>query len=138
MYESKIIDHLTEKIEIPKIVKKSEVTSLSLKLMQEKLDRKYSATLTQEQIKLINLYVKASTKGDTKPLKEACLSVKSRAIDAIGKLRKESKEKVLFEKVDPVKKEIDLLPEQNINEADLTKYLTLIKLISEVENKDDK
>ena len=71
-------------------------------------------------------------------MKEACLSVKSRAIDAIGKLRKESKEKVLFEKVDPVKKEIDLLPEQNINEADLTKYLTLIKLISEVENKDDK
>jgi hypothetical protein len=138
MYEAKIIDHLTEKIEVPKIVKKSEVTSLSLKLMQEKLDRKYSATLTQEQIKLINLYVKASTKGDTKPLKEACLSVKSRAVDAIGKLRKESKEKVLFEKVDPVKKEIDLLPEQNINEADLTKYLTLIKLISEVENKDDK
>jgi hypothetical protein len=138
MYETKIIGHLTEKIEVPKIVKKNEVTSLSLKLMQEKLDRKYSSSLTQEQIRLINLYVKASTKGDAKPLKEACVSIKSRAVKTLENLRRENGDKILSEKVIPVKKEIELLSEQNIQEEDLTKYLTLIKLISEAEEKDDK
>lgn len=138
MYEAKVVTHLTEKVEAPKIAMKSEVTSLSLKLMQEKLDRKYSSSLTQEQIKLINLYVKASTRGDTKSLMEACSSIKVRAIRALDQLRKEKGEGVITEKVDPVKREVESLPNQNIQESDLTKYLTLIKLISEAEDKDVK
>jgi hypothetical protein len=138
VYEGKVVAHLTEKVEAPKIVKKSEVTSLSLKLMQEKLERKYSSSLTAEQIKLINLYVKASTRGDAKPLMEACTSIKSRAVRALDQLRREKGEGIITEKVDPVKKEVESLPNQNIQEGDLTKYLTLIKLISEAEDKDVK
>jgi len=138
MYEAKVVEHLTEKVEVPKIVKKSEVTSLSLKLMQEKLERKYSSSLSQEQIKLINLYVKASTRGDAKSLQETCSNIKSRAINALSLLRREKGEKILTEKIDPVKREVEALPEKNIQEGDLTRYLTLIKLISEAEEKDVK
>jgi hypothetical protein len=139
IYEGKVVGHLTEKIEVPKLTKKSEVTSLSLKLMREKLDRKYSTSLTQEQIGLINLYVKASTRSDASgPLAEACASVKSRAIRALDLLRREKGEGILTEKVDPVKREVESLPDRNIQERDLTKYLTLIKLISEAEDKNAK
>jgi len=137
MYESKIVEHLTDKDQIAPIAKKSEVTSLSLKLMQEKLERKYASTLNQEQITLINLYVKASTRGETKQLREACESVKSRALKSITQLRGEKNDKVIQEKVDPVRKEIESLPNQNIHESELSKYLTLIKLVSEVEDKEN-
>jgi hypothetical protein len=137
MYESKVVQHLTEKDQIAPIVKKSEVTSLSLKLMQEKLERKYSSTLNQEQISLINLYVRASTRNEPKPLSEACESVKKRAVHALSQLRNEKDNKFLVEKVDPVRKEIESLPEKNIQENDLSRYLTLIKLVSEVEEKEN-
>ena len=137
MYESKVVEHLTEKSETVVVAKKSEVTSLSLKLMQEKLERKYSATLSAEQIVLINLYVRASTRGETKPLREACERVKENAIKALTRLRGERGDKILMEKVDPVKKEIESLPVSKIQEGDLSRYLTLIKLASEVEDKED-
>jgi len=137
MYESKVVLHLVEKDQVAPLVKKSEVTSLSLKLMQEKLERKYSSTLNQEQITLINLYVRASTRGDSRPLKEACESVKKRAVQALTQLRSEKENKFLMEKVDPVRKEIESLPDKNIQESDLSRYLTLIKLVSEVEEKEN-
>lgn len=137
MYESKVVEHLTEKKETLQIVMKSEVTSLSLKLMQEKLERKYSSTLNSEQISLINLYVKASTRGEPKPLREACERVKVRAVKALTTFLNEKGDKILMEKVSPVKKEIESLPVSKIQESDLSRYLTLIKLASEVEDKED-
>jgi len=137
MYESKVVQHLTDKQETAPLIKKSEVTSLSLKLMQEKLERKYSTTLNSEQISLINLYVKASARGDSKPLREACESIKIRALRSLTHLRGEKNDKILQEKFDPVKKEIESLPNQNIHESELSKYLTLIKLVSEVEDKEN-
>lgn len=136
-YESKVIGHLTQKDERQPVTKKSEVTSLSLKLMQEKLERKYSTTLSSEQISLINYYVKASTRGDSKKLREACVDIKARSIKALSQLRRENGDKMLTEKVDPVKKEIESLPESKIQESDLSRYLTLIKLVSEVEDKEN-
>ena len=137
MYESKVVQHLTNRAEVTPLVKKSEVTSLSLKLMQEKLERKYSSTLNPEQISLINMYVKASTRGEIKPLKEACESIKTRALKSLTQLRNEKNDKILQEKVDPVRKEIETLPNQNIQEGELSKYLTLIKLVTEVEDKEN-
>lgn len=137
IYESKVVEYLTDKQVSPPVTKKSEVTSLSLKLMQEKLERKYSETLNAEQIALINLYVKASTRGEVKPLKEACDSVKTRALKALTLLRNEKGDKFLMEKVDPVRKEIESLPDRNIQEGELSRYLTLIKLVSEVEEKEN-
>lgn len=137
VYESKVMSHLTEESAAVPLQRKSEVTSLSLKLMQEKLERKYSSTLNAEQITLINLYVRASTRGEAKPLKEACESVKVRAVKALTQLRNEKGDKILMEKVDPVRREIESLPDKQIQESDLSRYLTLIKLVSEVEDKED-
>ena len=136
-YESKVAGYLTENKKITFPSKKSEVTSLSLRLMQEKLERKYSSTLNAEQITLINLYVKASTRNDVVPLREACSLIKSRAKNAISLLRKEKGNEILLEKVNPVNNEIDLLPEEKIQESDLARYLTLIKLVNETENKEN-
>jgi hypothetical protein len=138
IHESRVVGYLTHKEQKVGVVKKPEVTSLSLKLMQEKLERKYSDSLSNEQIALINTYVKSSTRGDSKSLMESCKSIKTRAINALKKLSTEKNEKIITEKFDPVKKEISSLPEEKIQEADLSRYLTLIKLISEVENKDAK
>ena len=106
--------------------------------MQEKLERKYSNTLNPEQISLINTYVKAATRGETGQLVESCKSIKERAVKAMQVLRSERGDKVITEKVDPVKREIEQLPEEKIQEGDLSRYLTLIRLIAEVEEKDVK
>ena len=52
-------------------------------------------------------------------------------------LRKEKGNEILLEKVNPVNNEIDLLPEEKIQESDLARYLTLIKLVNETENKEN-
>lgn len=136
-YESKTIGYLTENKKTSFPTKKSEVTSLSLRLMQEKLERKYSSTLNSEQISLINLYVKASTRNDVVPLREACSSIKAKSKVALSTMRKEKGNEVLFEKLKPISEEIDNLSEEKIHEADLAKYLTLIKLINEMESKEN-
>ena len=138
LHESRVVEYLTHKEVASPIIKKPEVTSLSLKLMQEKLERKYSNTLNPEQISLINTYVKAATRGETGQLVESCKSIKERAVKAMQVLRSERGDKVITEKADPVKREIEQLPEEKIQEGDLSRYLTLIRLIAEVEEKDVK
>ena len=136
-YESKVAAYLMEN-QVPQtnIPNKSEVSNLSLRLMQEKLVRKYSDTLSQEQIRLINSFVKSSVRNDKNSIKEHCEEIKSKAIQAVNKLRFDNSG-VMTEKIDPVIKEINELPMTNINESDLSRYLTLIKLIEESKESDN-
>jgi hypothetical protein len=133
-YESKVAAFLTEDhvVTAPMTIK-SDVSSLSLRLMQEKLVRKYSDTLNSEQIKLINVFVKSNVRKDFKELRESCQIIKDQAINAVSKLRFEN-ERTISEKVDPVVKEIRGLSITDVNEPELSRYLTLLKLIDEARN----
>lgn len=135
MYEAKIVEHLVQEKIVEKAHKKSEVTSLSLKLMKEKLARKYSSSLTQEQISLIGKYVKAGVGRSDAELVESCEEIKNNALNCVKTLHGE-KDKVLTEKISPVLKEISSLPTKNLDESSLSKYLTLLNLIKEAQEKE--
>ena len=137
MFESKVVSHLMEKKEMPKIERNPDVTKLSLKLMSEKLSRKYSGTLNEDQLKLINLYIRAQTKGEVRPLQMFLKESKEKALDALRGYKKSTKDKFLLEKANQAERDIVSLVTEAKSEDDLARYLTVTKLMHEIKSGDD-
>lgn len=137
MYESKVISHLMEKKEISKVERNPDVTKLSLKLMSEKLSRKYSGTLNDDQLKLINLYIRAQTKGEVRSLHVFLKESKEKALDSLREYKKSTKDKFLLEKANQAEKDIVNLVTEAKSEDDLARYLTVTKLMHEIKSGDD-
>ncbi len=136
-FESKIIDHLLKtktKPDLEKEYKKINESSsdkLVFKIMTEKLNKKYSNELSDDQKEIIKNYVFYGQKNDN-TLKDYLTEKKNEAINLLENFSLEEDNKILLEKVDSVKKSILSVDVKNVNDNVVVKFLTVTKLINEL------
>jgi len=104
---------------------------LVLKIMTEKFNRRYGEELTKDQKKIIEGYVFLSDK-EPESLQKFFQSKKIEAINSLEAFEDKSDNKYLLSKLDEVRKKIDILPSNNINDENVVKFLTLTKMINEI------
>jgi len=111
----------------------SDSDRLVLKIMTEKINAKY-ANLTNDQREIIKNYVFYSyqDKGD---LKKYLSERKNAVLALLENFDKSETNEILLEKVESVKSAISKINIDDINDNSIVKFLTITKLISELQDK---
>jgi hypothetical protein len=104
---------------------------LVLKIMTEKFNRRYGEELSSDQKRIIEGYVFLSGKEPQK-LQEFFEIKKSEALNNLETFEDRSENKYLLSKLDEVRAKIKELPSKEINDTNVVKFLTLTKMISEI------
>ena len=104
---------------------------LVLKIMTEKFNRRYGEELTRDQKKIIEGYVFLSDKEPQK-LQEFFEIKKSEAMHKLESFEDKSDNRYLLSKLDEVRKKINELASNEIDDKNVVKFLTLTKMISEI------
>ena len=103
---------------------------LVLKLMTEKFNKEYGQKLSSDQKIIIENYV--FNQGDPKKLNSFFKRKKRESILTLEAFEDKTNNRHLLSKVDNVKIKIKDLNENDINDENVLKFLTLTKLISEL------
>ena len=104
---------------------------LVLKIMTEKFNKRYGEELTRDQQKIIEGYVFLADK-EPKKLQQFFETKQSEALSSLEKFEDRSENKYLLSKLDEVRKKIETLPSNDINDKNVVKFLTLTKMINEI------
>ena len=98
-----------------------------MNIMIEKFNKKYSKNLSQKQTAILKEYIFAQT-GNEKRLITLLESIKSTTVTEITKFSLMQENKILNRKIQPVLDEIKLLNPKEINDQNISKFLTLCQL----------
>ena len=104
---------------------------LVLKIMTEKFNRRYGEELSPDQKRIIEGYVFLADKEPQK-LQEFFEIKKREALNNLETFEDRSENKYLLSKLDEVRAKIKELPSKEINDTNVVKFLTLTKMISEI------
>ena len=104
---------------------------LVLKIMTEKFNKRYGEELSGDQKKIIEGYVFLSDK-EPDDLKKFFETKKVEALDSLENFEDKSENRYLLSKLDEVRKKIQSLPTNNIDDTSVVRFLTLTKMISEI------
>ena len=133
-FEQKLVHHLLkEKKKVNLEEEKarlvaSDSNKLVLKIMTEKINSKYSNTLTEDQKEIIRNY---ALYGENKTKLSAYLKNKKKDVIALLEdFETTENNKFLIEKVEHVRTRINELNVQNVSDESILKFLTLTSLIT--------
>jgi len=127
-YEIKLHNHLTSDKKLNEIKRIPKVDKLTYKLMKEMFDKKYKQALTEDQQKLITLYVN----DEDDKLIESFKTIKTDSINSINNYFNNCNNAILKEKKKAVIKNITSLSVENTEKTNIEKYLTVLKLRDEL------
>ena len=137
-FEKKIGENLlTEKknksiVDLQQDLDASKSDKLILKLMTEKINKKYS-NLSKSEREIISSYVFYSSQGSEKL--ESFLSERKRqALKLLENFEEKEKNAILVEKVDRVRQAIESIDASSVNDKTVIRFLTVTKLINELKN----
>jgi len=134
-YESKVIQRLLEqKPETEDVanLKNPNIDNLVVKIMTEKLNRKYGDSLSDHQKDIIRTYVFSISEDGGETIRKKLNKIKSSALSEMKTLREKTDNKVLLEKIDSVNQKII---DQNIDHVDdksISRFLTISRLRNEI------
>jgi|TARA_B100000035_G_scaffold74356_1_gene61679 hypothetical protein len=103
---------------------------LVLKLMTEKFNKEYGQQLSNDQKTIIEHYI--FNQKNPRQLVEFFKNKKNQTLTALEEFEDRTDNKHLLSKLDNVKNKIISLNENNVNDENIVKFLTLTKLISEI------
>lgn len=131
-YESKIQDLLLREESIPVLEdqKTPEVNRFTVKIMLEKFNKKYKEALNPDQTSVIKEYIFSS--GENQKLSFVLKNIKDKALKEINKLPETHSNKILCEKMEKVKKQVSVLDENIHDDENISRFLLLSKLHSEL------
>lgn len=133
-YEGKLLEWMkSEKTEAPtlKELTTDDVSSLTVKLMNEKFEKKWGDKLSETQRALIRDYVHGSV--DERMLE----SIKQRTLRGLGRLRESTDSQVLLEKIENVKTTVESANPKKLDDSSITKFMQLTQLYQELESKNE-
>ena len=133
-YEGKLLEWMqSEKDQTPKLddLTTNDVSSLSVKVMNEKFEKKWGDKLNDTQKALIRDYVHGSV--DERMLE----SIKKRAMRGLIRLQESTDSQVLIEKLDGVRVMVESASTRSLDDAGIVKFMQLTQLYQELESKDE-
>jgi len=126
-YEMKVVALLQSEKTLPPLVESNNSSNLSVRLLTEKVSKKFSENLTKEQLQIVSL----SAKGDFDSLHPILEKTKISALKSMKILRANSDNATINEKLESVESVLKSLDTKNISESNISKFLVITKLIEE-------
>lgn len=133
-YESKLLEWMkSDKTEPTRLgdLTTEDVSDLTVKIMNEKFEKKWGDKLNETQKSLIRDYVHGRV--DEQMLD----SIRKRALRGLNRLRESTSSEVLLEKLDDVKVMIEQVSPKSLDDAAVVKFMQLTQLYQELEAKDE-
>jgi len=133
-YEQKLVEWLSkDKDSSPDLEEMVDenVNSLSVKIMTEKFEKKWSGKLTHEQASLIKDYVMGRT--DVNLLE----TTKRRVMRGLKRLKESTDSAILLEKIDHINKQVSEIDVRNLDDDTVVKFMQLTQLQQELESKNE-
>lgn len=133
-YENKLLEWMLSDKEQPTSLRElttDDVSALSVKVMNEKFEKKWGDKLNETQKALIRDYVHGSV--DERMLE----SIKKRAIRGLSRLQESTDSQVLVEKLDDVRTMVESATTKSLDDASIIKFMQLTQLYQELESKDE-
>jgi hypothetical protein len=130
-YEAQIIENLSRTPETNDIENEydEQIDPLVVKVMAEKLNRKYGSKMTPDQITLIKTYIFAENKEAARLIAE---SIKEKALDKLNEYL-EGKEESEAQKIQEVMELISSQKSDNLDDETLTRFLQMTQIVQEIE-----
>jgi hypothetical protein len=119
--DSQTLDDLTTK----------EISSLTVKVMNEKFEKKWGDKLNDLQRALVKDYIHGRV--DNQMLE----TIKNRAVRGLGKLKESADNPVILEKLDEVINRTKHINANSLDDAGIVKFMHLTQLYQELESKDE-
>jgi len=139
-YESQIITHLIKEkndIDIEDHQDK-DIDSLVVKIMTEKINKKYSRMFDSNQRDLIKEYAFSIQSGDSTSLRSKIIDVKRKSIEDLDALESSAKNETISKKISNVREKIvnESVPDVlvDIDDTKVTRFLTLIDMSNQIRN----
>jgi len=116
-------------------LKEPKINSLVVNLMRDKFSKTYTKNLSEPQMKLVNEWI---VNGQSPELVSELKATKKLCIEAISFYKQECGNKVLSENLEQVYKNIKATSfQEEINESDIVKAMTMHEIISELSGDSD-
>lgn len=110
----------------------SKIDALVIKILNEKFNKKYAGSLTDDQRNLIKDYVLMdSNSGPNKSMLERATRLKQSALSCLDQIEKNEKNQIIQENIVNIRKRVSELNVENLNDESLSKLMTLSQLIEE-------
>ncbi len=137
MYESKVIDHLVEEKKTLNLEEEVDynVDPLVVKIMSEKLNKKYSNKFDSDQQEILKIYSFASLEEGTESrnqIENLLENVKSKVVSSVDNLEKTTENETLREKIELVRSQIINESKKDLSDQKIVRFLTLIDLCKEI------
>jgi len=134
-YESKIVSWLLqEKKEAidPDNLKNPDVDSLVVKIMTEKLNGKYTDTLSHDQRDVIKEYVFSIESKNEDNIRKKLGTIKTQSLKRLNEFKEVTDNSFLLEKIDDVSKKIQVECSDALCDESISRFLTLMNLSNEI------
>lgn len=137
LYETKVCDYLLrEKVEeTTESHTDPDVDSLVVKIMSEKINKKYEEKFNSQQKNLLRLYAFSDNEpgSDTSLKIESYISEITRdTLSMIANLERTTENKILKEKIEDIQVKIIQESKQDLSDQKVVRFLTLIDLCNEI------
>jgi hypothetical protein len=135
MYEGQLIQQLLATKEIAPVLeeqKTEDTDKLVIKIMTEKLNEKYSDSLTTEQKDIIKNYVFAAADGDMGKFTTYLEEIKTNTLSMVTELHRTTDNDIILEKVEEVKNKITSLNTDDIQDSTIQRFLQVSSLKDEL------
>ena len=138
-YENKVCNMLlSEKKDEPlEVLSDGDVSTLTVRLMTEKFNKRYGQQLNDEQQTLIKEYVFSTQHGETKEFKGYLNELKESLTAELELYSGNCKNIILNEKMNRVQSAVDSLDASSINDETVSRFLLVSQLKSEITEADD-
>ena len=133
-YEQKLLEWLGSDKDVSPTLNElttKDVSSLSLKIMNEKFEKKWGDKLNDLQRSLIKDYIHG--KVDNQMLE----TIKNRAVRGLSRLKESADNPVILEKLDEVINRTRHINAQSLDDSGIVKFMHLTQLYQELESKDE-
>lgn len=107
------------------------VDSLVIKILNEKFNKKYAGTLTEDQRALIRDYVVMNTEGPSQQMVARAQKIKESSLKTLDTIEKTEKNQIIQENIQDVRSRVMSLDVNNLDDEKLSRLMTLSQLIEE-------
>ena len=133
-FESSVVENLLkEKLSVDiEDYASPDINNLVVKIMTEKINKKYRGKLTKDQSELIQEYVFSLSEKTDSRIRQKLQKVKQAATKDLDRFKENTENTVLLEKIQEVKSTISNQNLNEINDESISRFLVLIQLKKEL------
>jgi len=130
-HETQMVDHLLSEKDGPTQLSEiitPDADELIVKILTEKFNEKYRDSLNDSQKDIIKAYVFSIAESNDEMIKEMLSELKEGVMNKMLSLEQKTDNVTLLEKIEDVKKSLEKLTTDEINDSTMSKYLVVSQL----------